>query len=157
MWVLILLGKILLWLLIIFFVLVLFAALTSAISLMETNVSILRDKLGWERKKSTIVVTVYVLIIGAIVSLGFGPLSFITIIGLGLLDFFDFISNNIMMPIVALILSIFVGYVVKPKVVIDEVESSGKFRTKQMFVVVIKYIVPVCMAIILISSIIGYV
>ena len=79
------------------------------------------------------------------------------IAGHKVLSFFDFISNNIMMPIVALILSIFVGYVVKPKVVIDEVESSGKFRTKQMFVVVIKYIVPVCMAIILISSIIGYV
>lgn len=71
----------------VFFLLVLFAALTSSISLMETNVSILRDKFGWSRKKSTLIITVYVLILGSIVSLGFGPLSFIKILGLGLLDF----------------------------------------------------------------------
>ena len=84
-----------------FFLLVLFAALTSSISLMETNVSIVRDKFGWSRKKSTLIITLYVLILGSIVSLGFGPLSFIKIIGLGLLDFFDFLSNSVLMPIVA--------------------------------------------------------
>lgn len=86
-----------------FFLLVLFAALTSSISLMETNVSIVRDKFGWSRKKSTLIITLYVLILGSIVSLGFGPLSFIKIIGLGLLDFFDFLSNSVLMPIVAIL------------------------------------------------------
>ena len=53
------------------------------------------------QKNSTVVVTVYVLILGSIVSLGFGPLSFIKLLGLGLLDFFDFLSNSVLMPIVA--------------------------------------------------------
>ena len=59
-----------------FFILVLFAALTSSISLLETNVSIVCDKLHWGRKKATIAITIYVLIIGGLVSLGFGPLRF---------------------------------------------------------------------------------
>ena len=141
----------------VFFVLVLFAALTSAISLLEAIVSIISDKIHVKRQVICIAATVVAFLMAIPSSLGNGIWSHILLLGKPFLDFFDFISNNIMMPIVALILSIFVGYVVKPKVVIDEVESSGKFRTKQMFVVVIKYIVPVCMAIILISSIIGYV
>ena len=141
----------------VFFVLVLFAALTSAISLLEAIVSIISDKIHVKRQVICIAATVVAFLMAIPSSLGNGIWSHILLLGKPFLDFFDFISNNIMMPVVALILSIFVGYVVKPKVVIDEVESSGKFRTKQMFVVVIKYIVPVCMAIILISSIIGYV
>ena len=137
----------------VFFVLVLFAALTSAISLMETNVSILRDKLGWERKKSTIVVTVYVLIIGAIVSLGFGPLSFITIIGLGLLDFFDFISNSILMPIVAILTCVSIGFFIKPKAIYDEVELNGPFKVKKFYAIMLKWIAPVCLILILLFAV----
>ena len=137
----------------VFFVLVLFAALTSAISLMETNVSILRDKLGWERKKSTIVVTVYVLIIGAIVSLGFGPLSFITIIGLGLLDFFDFISNSILMPIVAILTCFSIGFFIKPKAIYDEVELNGPFKVKKFYAIMLKWIAPVCLILILLFAV----
>ena len=94
----------------VFFLLVLFAALTSSISLMETNVSIIRDKLGWSRKKTTVAVTIYVLLLGALVSLGFGPLDFVQIIGLGLLDFFDFLSNSVLMPIVAILTCISIGF-----------------------------------------------
>lgn len=137
----------------VFFVLVLFAALTSAISLMETNVSILRDKLGWERKKSTNVVTVYVLIIGAIVSLGFGPLSFITIIGLGLLDFFDFISNSILMPIVAILTCVSIGFFIKPKAIYDEVELNGPFKVKKFYAIMLKWIAPVCLILILLFAV----
>lgn len=109
-----------------FFILVLFAALTSAISLLETNVSIICDKLHWSRKKSTVVATLYCLIVGGLISLGYGPLSFIKIIGMDLLDFFDFISNSVLMPIVAMLTCIFIGYIVKPKTIIDEVELGGK-------------------------------
>ena len=61
-------------------------------------------------------------ILGSIVSLGFGPLSFIKILGLGLLDFFDFISNSVLMPIVAILTCICVGHFVGAKVISDEVE-----------------------------------
>ncbi|MGN1036773.1 MAG: sodium-dependent transporter, partial [Ruminococcus sp.] len=74
-----------------------------------------------------------------------------------ILDFFDFISNNIMMPVVALLTAILIGFVSKTKLVEDEVESSGKFKSKKMYSFIIKYIVPVCMVIILVSSLVGYV
>lgn len=136
-----------------FFILVLFAALTSSISLLETNVSIVCDKLHWGRKKATIAITIYVLIIGGLVSLGFGPFSFVKILGMGLLDFSDFISNSVLMPIVAMLTCIFVGFIVKPKTIIDEVENSGSFKEKKFYVVMLKWIAPICLALILIFAV----
>ena len=74
-----------------------------------------------------------------------------------ILDFCDFISNNIMMPIVALVTAILIGFIVKPSYVSEEVETSGKFKSKTLYNVMIKFVVPVCMLVILVSSIIGYV
>lgn len=136
-----------------FFILVLFAALTSSISLLETNVSILCDKLHWSRKKGTIVATIYIIIVGAIVSLGFGPLSFVQIIGLGLLDFFDFLSNSVLMPIVALLTCISVGYFIKPNFIYEEVESTGTFNEKKFYTFMLKYAAPVCLVLILLFAV----
>ncbi len=136
-----------------FFLLVLFAALTSSISLMETVVSIFRDKFGWSRKLTCLLVFIGCIVLGLPSSLGFGVLSNISVAGLSILDMFDFITNSVLMPIVALLTCIFIGYVIKPQVLIDEVESSGKFTRKKLFVVMIKYIAPVCIVLILISSI----
>lgn len=136
-----------------FFLLVLFAALTSSISLMETVVSIVRDKLGWGRKKICIVVLIFSIALGLPSSLGFGLLSDLSINGMTILDIFDFLSNSILMPIVALLTCIFVGYVLKPKALIEEIEISAPFKAKTLFTVVIKYIAPVCIILILISSV----
>ena len=136
-----------------FFLLVLFAALTSSISLMETVVSIVRDKLGWGRKKTCIVVLIFSIALGLLSSLGFGLLSDLSINGMTILDIFDFLSNSILMPIVALLTCIFVGYVLKPKALIEEIEISAPFKAKTLFTVVIKYIAPVCIILILISSV----
>lgn len=136
-----------------FFLLVLFAALTSSISLMETNVSIVRDKFGWSRKKSTLMITLYVLILGSIVSLGFGPLSFIKIIGLGLLDFFDFLSNSVLMPIVAILTCVCLGHFIGSKTVEDEVEINGPFKVKKFYRVMLKWIAPICLMLILIFAV----
>ena len=140
-----------------FFVLVLFAALTSAISLMETIVSVFVDKTNIKREWICVGVMIVSFIIAIPSSLGFGIWSNITIFGMSILDFFDYISNNILMPIVALFLALFVGFVTGPDVIINEVESSGNFKSKGMFRVIIKYVVPVCMVIILISSVFQYV
>mgnify|MGYP002694484686 CR=1 FL=1 len=136
----------------VFFILVLFAALTSSISLMETVVSILRDKFGWKRSFTCALVLAGCIVIGVPVCLGFNVLDFIKIGAMGLLDIFDFASNNILMPIVALLTCIFVGYVIKPKTIIDEIELNGKFKRKKIFIVLIKYIAPICILLILISS-----
>ncbi len=136
-----------------FFLLVLFAALTSSISLMETVVSIVRDKLGWSRKVTCIAVLIFSVILGLPSSLGFGILSDISVNGMTILDMFDFASNSILMPIVALLTCIFVGYVIKPKCLIEEIELTGEFKSKTLFTIVIKYVAPVCIILILISSI----
>jgi len=136
-----------------FFLLVLFAALTSSISLFETVVSILCDKLKIKRISSCIAVLVFSIILGLLSSLGYGPLAEVKIIGLQFLDFFDFISNSVLMPIVALLTCIFVGFVIKPQSVIEEVELCGKFKKKRLFEVIIKYIAPICIVLILISSV----
>lgn len=138
-----------------FFLLVLLAALTSSISLMETIVSIFQDKLGLGRKMSCLIVIGICLLLGIPSSLGSGIWSEIKILGFQFLDFFDFISNSVLMPIVALITCIFVGYIIKPKALIEEVELSGPFKRKNLFVIVIKYFAPVCIVLILISSILS--
>lgn len=136
-----------------FFIMVFFAALTSSISLMETVVSIINDKLGLARKKTCIIVLIGSLLLGLPSCLGFGVLGNITVAGLTFLDMFDFISNSVLMPIVAFLTCIFVGYIIKPKTIAEEIELTGKFKGKALFNVVIKYIAPVCIILILISSV----
>lgn len=136
-----------------FFVLVLFAALTSSISLMETVVSIVCDKSKLGRTSACIIVLAASVVIGLPSSLGYGVWGGVKIIGMQFLDFFDFISNSIMMPIVAFLTCIFVGYVIKPQSIIDEVELSSPFKRKKLFEVVIKYIAPIFIVLIFISSI----
>ena len=114
----------------VFFLLVFFAALTSAISLMETIVSILRDKLGWTRKGTCVFVTILALVMGVPSSLGFGPLSFISWMGMSVLDIMDFVSNSVLMPIVAFFTCIFIGFVIKPSTIADEVKvTDGSLRS----------------------------
>ncbi|MBQ9985896.1 MAG: sodium-dependent transporter [Oscillospiraceae bacterium] len=138
-----------------FFVLVLFAALTSSISLFETVVSIVCDKMKMGRKLACLIVFIFSLLLGALSSLGYGPLAEVTVIGMQFLDFFDFISNSVIMPIVALLTCIFVGYIIKPQAVISEVELNGEFKRKKLFTAIIKYVAPICIVLILISSVLS--
>lgn len=136
-----------------FFLLVLFAALTSSISLMETVVSIVCDKLKWSRKIALATVFVFSIVMGLLSCFGYSIWDTATIIGMQLLDFFDFITNSVMMPIVAFFTCVFIGYVIKPQAIIEEVELTGKFKKKALFTFVIKYLAPVCIIAILISSV----
>ena len=136
-----------------FFLMVFFAALTSSISLMETIVSIFIDKLKIGRKTACVTVFLISLALGLLSCLGYSSWNDVKIIGLQILDFFDFTSNSVIMPIVALATSIFVGFILKPQTIIDEVSLSGEFKAKRLFSVVIKYVAPVCLVLILVSSV----
>ena len=138
-----------------FFIMVFFAALTSSISLMETVVSIFMDKLKLKRIPSTLLVLAISLVLGILSSLGYSAWAGVKIIGMQFLDFFDFFSNNLLMPVVALITSIFVGFFIKPDTIITEVEISEKFKFKGIFKVVIRYVAPICIITILASSILS--
>ncbi len=139
----------------VFFLLVFLAALTSSISLMETIVSIIRDKFHISRRLACLAVLLLALLLGIPSSLGNGLLDSVRILGLSFLDFFDFISNSVMMPIVALLTCIFVGYVIKTGTLTDEVALNAPFKEKRLFHFVIRYVAPVFIVLILVSSILN--
>ena len=139
---------------ILFFTLVLFAALTSSIALTESAVSTIADEFKWSRFKCTTVMAVIMLALGTLSCLGYGPLAFITIIGMPFLDCFDFLTNSVMMPIAALAICLLVTRCMGLERLEQEVEVDGHpFRRKKIFRVMIRYIAPIFVLIILLSSI----
>lgn len=139
---------------ILFFLLVLFAAVTSSIALTESAVSTFEDELGWNRKKATLVLAVIMVSLGSLSCLGYGPLANVTIIGMQFLDFFDFLTNSVMMPIAAIATCLLVSKVVGTKSIEEEVmHGESAFRRKKIFNVMIRYLCPIFATIILISSV----
>ena len=139
---------------ILFFFLVLCAALTSSIALTESAVSTFQDELKWSRNKSATVVSVIMVLLGTLSSLGYGPLSAVKIIGMQFLDFFDFLTNSVMMPIAAIATCLLVSRVMG----VDKIEremtlENGTFRRKKIFNFMIRWLCPIFAAIILISSV----
>lgn len=140
---------------ILFFLLVFLAALTSNISLTETCVGTLSDELGWSRRKSTLVFGVYAVLLGSLASLGYGVLGDLKIIGMQVLDFLDFISNSVMMPIAALAICILVVRNIGLKTMADEFERNSAFKRKPVYNFSMKYLAPFALVIILISSVLS--
>ena len=139
---------------VLFFVLVLFAAITSSIALTESAVSTFEDELHWNRKKATVIVGIIMIVLGSLSSLGYGPLASVTIIGMQFLDFFDFLTNSVMMPIAAIAISLLISRVVGVDKIEEEVlHGESRFRRKKVFVIMIKYLCPIFAVIILISSV----
>ena len=139
---------------ILFFTLVLFAAVTSSIALTESAVSTFEDELGWDRHQATVLIGVIMLVLGSLSALGYGPLAGVTVFGMQFLDFFDFLTNSVMMPIAAITICLLVSRVIGVKKIEEEVTLSGKpFRRKVVFNFMIQYLCPVFAAIILVSSV----
>ena len=139
---------------ILFFTLVLFAAVTSSIALTESAVSTFEDELGWDRHQATVLIGVIMLVLGSLSALGYGPLAGVTVFGMQFLDFFDFLTNSVMMPIAAITTCLLVSRVIGVKKIEEEVTLSGKpFRRKVIFNFMIQYLCPVFAAIILVSSV----
>ena len=139
---------------ILFFVLVLFAAVTSSIALTESAVSTFEDELHWSRKKATVFMAVIMLLLGTLSCLGYGPLAGVTVIGMQFLDFFDFLTNSVMMPIAAIATCLLVSRGIGVAKIEQEVTDGGHpFRRKVIFQFMIQYLCPIFAAIILISSV----
>lgn len=143
---------------IIFFITVLFAAITSSVSIMEAIVSSIMDSLNYSRKKASIITSVYAVVVGVIVCLGYNKLYFELKLPNGsvgqILDIMDYLSNNILMPIVAIATCILIGWVVKPDTVIDEVTLNGEqFGRKKLYIVMVKFVAPVLLALLLLSAV----
>lgn len=134
-----------------FFILVLLAALTSAISVMEALVSALIDKFHFSRQKAVIMILISSVILGVPSSLGNGIWANIKLLGMDFLTFFDYLSNSVLMPLVALLTCILVGWRIGTKPIEVEMTRNGeKFGRRSIYRVMIKYIAPVFLVIILV-------
>lgn len=141
-----------------FFAMVLFAAITSAISIEEAVVSSFMDKFHLKRVQATILETVIALVFGVIVCLGYNKLYFEVKLPNGtvaqVLDVMDYISNNVLMPLISIGTCILIGWVKKPQFIIDEAEKNGeKFGRAKLYAVMMKYIAPVMLFILFLKSI----
>lgn len=146
---------------ILFFVLVTFAAQTSAVSVMEAIISSLCDRFRFKRKLACIVVTVYALVFGIIVCFGYNIFYFELTLPNGtkgqILDLFDYVSNTILMPIVAIATCVLIGWVLKCATVIDEVKiGAKKFGRERLYIVMTKYIVPFILIVLFVQAFIQF-
>lgn len=140
-----------------FFLMVTFAAITSSVSVMEAIVSSIMDRFGVSRKKGTLMVLAYAIVVGIIVCLGYNVLRFELTLPNGtvgqILDLMDYISNNCLMPLVALLTCVLIGWVSKPDVIIDEVCITGcKFQRRRLYIVMIRIIAPIMLFFMLLQS-----
>lgn len=141
----------------IFFVMVLFAALTSAVSILEAITSSMIDKFNWSRRRSATVMAAATFIVSVIVCLGYNVFYFELKLPNGstgqILDILDYFSNIILMPITSLLTCILIGWVTKPKFLIDEItRNREKFGRKGLYIVMIKFVAPVLLFVILLAG-----
>ena len=145
---------------ILFFVTVAFAALTSSVSVMEAVVSSVVDRFHMERKNACVLVFAVTAVVGILVCLGYNTLYFEAILpntpagkNAQILDILDYLSNYILMPVVSIATCIFIGWILKPKTVIDEVTYGGhKFGREKLYVVMIKFVTPVLLTLLLLQA-----
>jgi len=140
-----------------FFVMVVFAALTSSISIMEALVSSVMDKFKVERQKGVLIIAAIALVVGVIVCMGYTCFYFeatlAPIAGGQILDVLDYVSNSLLMPVVAIATCILVGWIIRPKTVIDEITRNGEtFGRKGLYVIMVKYITPIMLVVLLAKS-----
>ena len=137
---------------ILFFVLVFFAALTSSIALTEACVATFEDEFGWDRKKATVIMGLIMAGLGILSCLGFNSLSFVNILGMGILDFFDFLTNSLLMPVSALLICLLVLRKIRIHGIEEEVMQSSAFHRRGLYRFVVKYLSIPLLLVIFISS-----
>ena len=137
----------------IFFICVFFAALTSAICMYEVPVAALMEKFNIKRPAAVGIVTGFTITVAVLVCLGYNILDFIAIAGYNIFGMLDFFANSLLLPVVAILTCLLIGWIVKPKVVIDEIEDGGHvFKMKKIYLFVLKFFAPVAITLILLSN-----
>ena len=147
-------GRVGAWVGMVFFLLVIFAALTSAISLYEACVASVCDLLNMKRRNATFFMFFVIAFLASFSALGYGPWAKVTLFKMQFLDFFDFITNSALMPIVAAATCVFVGWILKPKAIEDEIlHGETRFVSAGLYNVMVKYFAPILIAAILVSEV----
>ena len=140
-----------------FFIMIAFAALTSCISIMETLVSTCMNIFKKSRKQVSLAITVYAAVTAVIICLGYNVFYFEYTLPNGstaqLLDIMDYVSNSFLMPLIAFLTAIFVGWVIKPQWIKEEMlVGSNGFKAEKLYSFMVKFIVPVIMAVLFFQS-----
>ena len=141
------------WIGILFFALVLMAALTSAVSLAECVCATFEDELGWSRPRAAALVGAILVGLGLLSCLGFNGLSMVKPLGMDILSFFDFLTNSVMMPVAAAAICLVVLRVIGLDRIEEEILHSSAFRRRRVFRFVVKYLALALLAVIFVSSI----
>ena len=143
----------------IFFLSVLFAALTSAISMMEVGVAYLVEEKGMKRSRAVIAISIFAWIVGMLCSLSFGPLAGVQLFGNSIFDFLDKLCSNWMMPMGGLLFTLFVGWKMPPAEVLDEFSNGGKKKLNAALYpavrFLLRYVAPVGIVVIFATAILG--
>ena len=138
---------------VLFFVLMLFAALTSTIALLETVVAYCVDSLGMNRAKAVALMAILIALLGVPVSLSFGILGDFTILGFNFYEFIGLLTDNLLLPLGALFTCVYVGWIWGPKTLLGEIETAGNtFRWKRAWVFCIRFLTPVLIAVVTIGG-----
>ena len=141
----------------VFFIMVAFAALTSSVSIMETLVASCMSLFHASRKKMSLIIAFLSAAAAVVICLGYNVLYFDLTLPNGqvgqLLDVMDYISNSFLMPLISFLTCIFVGWVIKPRWIGEEMESSGHpFHRKKLYSFMIRFAAPVIMAVLFLQS-----
>ncbi len=141
---------------ILFFLALLVAALTSSISMLEGIVAFVVEKWRVTRRRAVLILLAIIWPVGALCSLSFGPLSGAKLLGRTIFENFDALSANLLMPLCALLLVIFIGWRMSPKDVVAEFTNEGSIpgnlRAYRYIRFIIRYIAPIAIIVILISG-----
>ena len=142
---------------VIFFLLLTIAALTSTISLLEIIVAFAVEELNWKRSTASILSTILVFVVGAFCTLSFGPLQNFKLFDRTIFDLFDLITASYLMPVGALLMTIFLGWCYPKAEVKDELSNNGTLKAQafELYYIILRYVAPLALVIILISGIVG--
>lgn len=140
-----------------FFIALTVAALTSSVSLLEVVVAYLMDQRGWERKKSVYAAGGVMAILSVLSSLSMGVMSGFTVLGVGIFDFFDILTDKIFLAIGGMLLAIFIGWFVKREDLEDELTNGGtiKFGLFNAWYALMKYVIPLAVLVVAVMGILS--
>ena len=141
---------------IIFFVLLAVAALTSTISLLEVIVAYLVEEVHVTRRWATVIASAACILVGVFASLSLKDTSALRVGGKSFFDFLDFLSANIFLPVGALLIVIFVGWIMGKSKFFDEITNEGRLKLsiKTLIYFIIKFLAPLAIAVIFITGLI---
>ena len=141
---------------VLFFLLIFFAALTSAIALLEVTVSFAIDNLKWKRSSAVFAIAALIFIIGIPSSLAFGPLADLKILNYNFFDFIGMITDNILLPLGGIFMCYYLGWRWQPRLLVEEIEQAGvKFKLAKLWIFSIRFITPVLVLIVTVTGFIS--